>query len=55
MRGRREEAFRTLKLVDPAADAAHSVREIESDLSAACGGGLREMLRFRGLGPPCSC
>lgn len=46
MRGRREEALRTLRLVDPTADAELSIREIEGDLAAAHGGELREMLRL---------
>jgi MFS transporter, SP family, arabinose:H+ symporter len=46
MRGRREEALRTLRRVDPTVDAERSVREIEGDLAAARGGVLREMLRL---------
>ncbi len=46
MRGRREDALRTLRRVDPTADAERSVREIESDLGAERGGRLREMLRL---------
>ncbi len=46
MRGRREEALRTLRRADPTADAERSVREIERDLSAESGGALREMLRL---------
>ncbi len=46
MRGRREDALRTLRQVDPSADAERSVREIEGDLTAERGGGLREMLRL---------
>ncbi len=46
MRGRRAEAVRTLRLVDPEADAERSVREIETDLTAEHGGRLREMLRL---------
>ncbi len=45
MRGRREDALRTLRRIDPDADAERSVREIEGDLSAERGGRLREMLR----------
>ncbi len=51
MRGRREDALRTLRLVDPSADAERSVREIENDLSAECGGKLHEMLRIPYLRP----
>ena len=51
MRGRREEALRTLRLVDPSADAERSVREIEADLSAERGGNLHEMLRLPYLRP----
>jgi MFS transporter, SP family, arabinose:H+ symporter len=46
MRARREDALRTLRLVDPTADADRSVREIETDLAAERGGNLREMLRL---------
>ncbi len=46
MRGRREEAVRTLQRVDPTADAERGIREIESDLSAEHGGRLKEMLRL---------
>ncbi len=46
MRGRREDALRTLRRVDPTGDAERSVREIESDLGAERGGRLREMLRL---------
>jgi MFS family permease len=46
MRGRREEAVRTLRMVDPETDAEDAVREIERDLSSARGGRLREMLRL---------
>lgn len=46
MRGRRDDALRTLKMVDPTADAERSVREIESDLKAERGGHVREMLRI---------
>jgi sugar porter (SP) family MFS transporter len=46
MRGRRAEAVRTLRMVDPEADAELSVREIENDLGAERGGRLREMLRL---------
>jgi MFS family permease len=46
MRGRREEALRTLRLVDPTGDPEISAREIESDLGAERGGSLREMLRL---------
>jgi MFS transporter, SP family, arabinose:H+ symporter len=46
MRGRREDAVRTLRMVDPETDAEDAVREIERDLSSARGGRLREMLRL---------
>jgi MFS family permease len=46
MRGRREDALRTLRRVDPTGDAERSAREIESDLGAERGGNLREMLRL---------
>jgi SP family arabinose:H+ symporter-like MFS transporter len=46
MRGRREEALRTLELVDPSGDSEQSVREIEADLGAQTGGRIREMLRL---------
>jgi sugar porter (SP) family MFS transporter len=46
MRGRREDAMRTLRQVDPSADVEQSVREIEGDLGAEHGGHLREMLRL---------
>jgi MFS transporter, SP family, arabinose:H+ symporter len=51
MRGRREEALRTLERVDPTADAERSVREIEADLTAEHGGTLREMARLPYLRP----
>ncbi len=51
MRGRREDALRTLRLVDPAADAEQSIREIEADLNAEGGGRLVEMLRMPYLRP----
>lgn len=46
MRGRRAEAVRTLRLVDPETDAEEAVREIEQDLGAERGGTLREMVRL---------
>jgi sugar porter (SP) family MFS transporter len=46
MHGRREDALRTLKRVDPEGDAERSAREIETDLSAESGGHVREMLRM---------
>ncbi len=46
MRGRREEARRTLERVDPSADVDLSMREIEVDLTAERGGSLREMVRL---------
>ena len=46
MRGRREDALRTLERVDPDGDADRSVREIETDLTAESGGRVREMLRM---------
>lgn len=46
MRGRQEDALRTLRKVDPTADAERSVREIEADLNDEKGGRLREMLRL---------
>jgi sugar porter (SP) family MFS transporter len=46
MRGRREEALQTLRLVDPEAEPEAAVREIENDLGAERGGRLREMLRL---------
>jgi MFS family permease len=46
MRGRREDALRTLERVDPEGDAERSVREIETDLTAESGGRVREMLRM---------
>lgn len=46
MRGRREDALRTLKRVDPDGDAERSTREIEADLTAQSGGSAREMLRM---------
>jgi sugar porter (SP) family MFS transporter len=51
MRGRREEALRTLRMVDPTADAELSVREIENDLAGERGGTLREMVRLPYLRP----
>ena len=52
MRGRRDDALRTLRMVDPTADAERSVREIESDLTAERGGHVREMLRIVRFGEP---
>ena len=46
MQGRREEALRTLRMVDPDADAERAAREIETDLGAERGGNLREMIRL---------
>jgi MFS transporter, SP family, arabinose:H+ symporter len=46
MRGRRSEALRTLRMVDPQADPEDAVRDIENDLGAERGGSLREMLRL---------
>jgi SP family arabinose:H+ symporter-like MFS transporter len=46
MRGRREEAVRTLQMVDPEADAERGAEEITADLSAEHGGSLREMVRL---------
>jgi sugar porter (SP) family MFS transporter len=46
MRGRRADALRTLRVVDPGADAERSVREIQADLEDEQGGQLREMLRI---------
>jgi sugar porter (SP) family MFS transporter len=46
MRGRREDALRTLERVDPDGDAERSAREIETDLTAESGGRVREMLRM---------
>ncbi|MBV9416926.1 MAG: sugar porter family MFS transporter [Solirubrobacterales bacterium] len=46
MRGRRNEAIRTLRLVDPETDPEEAVREIEQDLGAERGGNLREMVRL---------
>src|SRR5690348_6756035 len=46
MRGRRDDALRTLRQVDPDGDAERSAREIETDLSAESGGQVREMLRM---------
>ncbi len=51
MRGRREDALRTLERVDPTGDSEQSVREIESDLSAHSGGSVREMTRMPYLRP----
>ncbi len=51
MRGRREEARRTLERVDPSADVDLSMREIEVDLTAERGGSLREMVRLPYLRP----
>lgn len=44
MRGRREDALRTLNRADPTADAELSAQEIETDLRGERGGMLREML-----------
>ncbi len=46
MRGRRLDAVRTLRMVDPETDPEDAVREIERDLGAERGGSLREMLRL---------
>ncbi|MFZ0043254.1 MAG: sugar porter family MFS transporter, partial [Solirubrobacteraceae bacterium] len=46
MRGRRDDALRTLRYMDPEADAERSAREIETDLHAERGGRLTEMLRM---------
>jgi sugar porter (SP) family MFS transporter len=46
MRGRREEAIRTLRLVDPETDPEDAMREIENDLGSERGGSLRQMLRL---------
>ena len=46
MRGRRDDAVRTLRLVDPESDPEEAVHEIESDLGAERGGRLREMIRL---------
>jgi MFS family permease len=46
MRGRREDAVQTLQRADPTADAERSAREIETDLRAARGGSIREMLHL---------
>ncbi len=51
MRGRREDALRTLERVDPTGDSERSAREIESDLSAESGGSVREMTRLPYLRP----
>lgn len=51
MRGRREDALRTLERVDPDGDTEQSMREIEGDLSAESGGTLREMTRMPYLRP----
>lgn len=51
MRGRREDALRTLRQVDPTEDAEQSAREIEADLTAERGGSLREMVRVPYLRP----
>ncbi len=51
MRGRREDALRTLERVDPDGDSEQSVREIEGDLNAETGGSAREMLRMPYLRP----
>jgi sugar porter (SP) family MFS transporter len=51
MRGRREEARRTLERVDPTADVDREMREIELDLTAERGGNLREMVRLPYLRP----
>ncbi|GAA4873194.1 sugar porter family MFS transporter [Saccharopolyspora cebuensis] len=45
MRGRREEARATLRLVDPAADADRKLAEISADMAAERGGNLAEMFR----------
>ncbi len=46
MRGRREDALQTLQRADPTGDAERSVGEIETDLRAARGGSIREMLHL---------
>ena len=51
MRGRREDALRTLDRIDPDGDSEQSVREIEGDLSAESGGTVREMARMPYLRP----
>jgi sugar porter (SP) family MFS transporter len=51
MRGRREDALRTLERVDPDGDSEQSAREIETDLTAESGGHVREMLRMPYLRP----
>jgi sugar porter (SP) family MFS transporter len=51
MRGRREDALRTLERVDPTGDSEQSAREIEADLSAHSGGSVREMTRMPYLRP----
>lgn len=51
MRGRREDALRTLERVDPDGDAERSAREIETDLTAESGGHARQMLRMPYLRP----
>ncbi len=51
MRGRREDALRTLERVDPTGDAEQSAREIEADLTAEGGGSVREMVRMPYLRP----
>lgn len=51
MRGRREDALRTLERVDPEGDADRSAREIEADIGAQSGGRVREMVRMPYLRP----
>jgi sugar porter (SP) family MFS transporter len=51
MRGRRQDALRTLERVDPDGDSEQSAREIEADLSAESGGTVREMTRMPYLRP----
>ncbi len=51
MRGRRDDALRTLRNVDPTGDAERSAREIEIDLGAESGGSLRELVRLPYLRP----
>ncbi len=51
MRGRREDALRTLERVDPSGDSEQSAREIEADLSAHSGGNVREMTHMPYLRP----
>ncbi len=46
MRGRRDDALRTLDRIDPSGDSQRSVREIEGDLSSERGGSVLEMLRL---------